>query len=225
MIRRKDSFCYIEYIRGKYILTNVEQIKVMFNGMTITEREKIKNNDFRTLWLMMWGLEDNYICSNSKSFEECSAKQKADALQNGYVTNGEFINLDYFLSSVTTEWYETEWEFPKGRRNYQEKEFECATREFVEETGIDIDTICIVENIIPFEELILGSNNKLYKNRYFLAYTNNTKQDLTKFQTSEVSKMEWKTLDACLQSIRPYNLEKKKLINNINTILQEYCLY
>ena len=41
----------------------------------------------------------------------------------------------------------------------------------------------------------------------------------------EVSKLEWKTIDKCLESIRPYNLEKKELIQNINKVLQEYRLY
>jgi hypothetical protein len=45
------------------------------------------------------------------------------------------------------------------------------------------------------------------------------------YQTSEVSKLEWKSIEGCLQSIRPYNLEKQKLITSINKILQEYRLY
>ena len=36
------------------------------------------------------------------------------------------------------------------------------------------------------------------------------------FQKSEVSKLEWKTVEECISSIRPYNLEKKQLIININ---------
>jgi hypothetical protein len=30
-----------------------------------------------------------------------------------------------------------------------------------------------------------------------------------------VSKMEWKTYEECLNSIRPYNLEKKRLLHNV----------
>ena len=45
------------------------------------------------------------------------------------------------------------------------------------------------------------------------------------FQVTEVSKLQWKTLDECLASIRPYNLEKKGLITNINKVLMEYRLY
>jgi hypothetical protein len=48
---------------------------------------------------------------------------------------------------------------------------------------------------------------------------------LYNYQQSEVSKIEWKSLDECLESIRPYNLEKKQLIINIDKVLQEYRIY
>ena len=54
---------------------------------------------------------------------------------------------------------------------------------------------------------------------------NETFEDLDNYQVTEVSKIEWKTLDNCIESIRPYNLEKKKLITNINKVLEEYRLY
>ena len=98
-------------------------------------------------------------------------------------------------------------------------------REFEEETGISQIKITIVENIMPFEELFLGSNHKSYKHKYFLAYMNETEEYLNNFQITEVSKIEWKTINQCLESIRPYNLEKKELITNINKVLQEYRLY
>ena len=73
--------------------------------------------------------------------------------------------------------------------------------------------------------MFLGSNHKSYKHKYILGYTENHNDDLNNYQQSEVSKLEWKTLDECLESIRPYNLEKKQLIININKVLQEYRLY
>ena len=127
-----------------------------------------------------------------------------------------------------TEWNETEWEFPKGRRNQKEKDLDCALREFEEETGIKRSKLTIVENILPFEEMFIGSNHKSYKHKYFLALIDNLecdKEHLNNFQITEVSKIEWKTINKCLESIRPYNLEKKELIVNINKVLQEYRLY
>ena len=48
---------------------------------------------------------------------------------------------------------------------------------------------------------------------------------LYNYQQTEVSKIEWKSLEECLETIRPYNLEKKQLIINIDKVLQEYRLY
>jgi len=79
---------------------------------------------------------------------------------------------------------------------------------------------------MPFEEIFIGTNYKSYKHKYFLAHTTELDSKYLKnFQVSEVSKLEWKTLDECLKSIRPYNLEKKNLINQINKVLHDYKLY
>ena len=78
---------------------------------------------------------------------------------------------------------------------------------------------------MPFEEIFIGSNHKSYKHKYFLAFTEDNTDLLNGYQASEVSKLEWKTLAECLDAIRPYNLEKKQLILNINKVLQEYRLY
>ena len=64
---------------------------------------------------------------------------------------------------------------------------------------------------MPIEEIFIGSNHKSYKHKYFLAYTDHIFDSLDKYQETEVSKLEWKTLDECLECIRPYNLEKKQL--------------
>ena len=100
---------------------------------------------------------------------------------------------------------------------------------------------------MPFEEIFVGSNHKAYKHKYFLAFMNdeedetenkekekdkiqgsrftNSKYSLSNFQKTEVSKIKWKSLTSCLESIRPYNLEKKHLILNINNILKEYSIF
>ena len=45
------------------------------------------------------------------------------------------------------------------------------------------------------------------------------------FQRTEVSKMEWKNYKECMNSIRPYNIEKKRVITNIHNCLQNYHLF
>jgi 8-oxo-dGTP pyrophosphatase MutT (NUDIX family) len=223
MLRRKDSFGYIDFMRGKYSPYNVEHIQNIINEMSINEKEKILNESFESLWQEMWGNTQNIQYRS----EESASIKKFDLIKSGIFLDNVKITIKDIIEKSTTKWNETEWEFPKGRRNYQEKDLDCAFREFEEETGMSQSKITIIENIIPFEEIFIGTNHKSYKHKYFLAYSNENNSDFTleNFQKSEVSKLEWKTIDECLESIRPYSLEKKQLIININKVLQEYRLY
>ena len=221
MLRRKDSFGYIDFIRGKYSPYNIYQIQNIINEMSIKEKERILTEPFDYLWKKMWG----DVLSNQYKNEEQISYKKLELIKTGVFINNELITLKDLIDKSNTIWEETEWEFPKGRRNFKEKDLECALREFEEETGILSTRIKIVENVLPFEEIFIGTNHKSYKHKYFLAYMNDLNEDLDNYQVTEVSKIEWKTYNICLESIRPYNLEKKKLITNINKVLEEYRLY
>jgi len=226
MIRRKDSFGYIDFIRGKYSPYNIYQIQNIVNEMSTQEKELIITDTFEELWKKMWGEISNVQYKN----EELVSSKKFDIIKNGIMVDNELITLKDVVQQSKTQWIETEWEFPKGRRNGKEKDLDCALREFEEETGITKNKINIVENILPFEEIFIGTNHKSYKHKYFLAYMNtfgenDNFEELDNYQVTEVSKMEWKSIHQCLESIRPYNLEKKKLITNINKVLEEYRLY
>jgi 8-oxo-dGTP pyrophosphatase MutT (NUDIX family) len=220
MIRRKDSFGYIDFIRGKYAPNNIEQIQKSINEMSIFEKKNILTESFETLWKKLWS--DNN--KNQYRSEELSALKKFENIRNGIFINGTYITLQTLVDNSNTVWTETEWEFPKGRRNYQEKDVVCALREFEEETGINKKNISIIENLLPFEELYIGSNHKAYKHKYYVAYTSEKESLLENFQKEEVSKIEWKTIDECLDSIRPYNIEKKNIIKNVYDLLNEYTI-
>ena len=222
MIRRKDSFGYIDFIRGKYSLYNIEQIQNSINEMSVNEKKKIIEGEFDELWKNMWGTASSLELQYRN--EEITSMKKFEYIKNGIQLQDKIVTLQDLIENSHTNWYETEWEFPKGRRNYQEKDLDCALREFEEETGYSQKDISVIENILPFEEIFIGSNHKSYKHKYFLAYMNDSNNNNYNFQNSEVSKIEWKTIDECLECIRPYNLEKKNLITNIYKLLQEYRL-
>lgn len=221
MLRRKDSFGYIDFIRGKYSPYNIFQIQSIINEMSLDEKQNILTTPFEELWKTMWGETNN----GQYKGEEHGANKKFDTIKQGVNINNELITLEDIVNKSTTTWNETEWEFPKGRRNYKERDLDCSLREFEEETGIESCLINVIDNILPFEEIYIGTNYKSYKHKYFLAYMDTTDEHLDNFQKTEVSKLEWKTIDKCLEAIRPYNLEKKQLIININKVIQEYRLY
>ena len=66
MIRRKDSFGYIDFIRGKYSPYNINQIQNIVNEMSIHEKERIANENFDSLWKIMWGDTNNVQYKNEE---------------------------------------------------------------------------------------------------------------------------------------------------------------
>ena len=219
MIRRKDSLGYVDFMRGKYSLYNKMYLQNIINEMTLNEKARLLTGDFDTLWNDLWG-ENVGIQYRS---EERTSREKLETLSLGLITGGQEYSLASLIADSTTSWEETEWGFPKGRRNYQEKDIAAALREFEEETGYSKSGLRLVQNLMPFEEIFTGSNYKSYKHRYFIAHCGSSAQGT--FQSTEVSKLEWKTLDEAVNIIRPYNLEKIAVIERVGKILDQYRLY
>jgi|UniRef100_A0A6C0IN44 8-oxo-dGTP pyrophosphatase MutT (NUDIX family) len=223
MIRRKDTLGFIDFMRGKYSLCNKDYIKNMVLQMTVEEREMLKTHSFQDLWIKVWG--NNNLSGQYKN-EESSSKEKFNLLRKGIVIKSKKYTLSTIIDECKdTVWEEQEWGFPKGRRNYQEKDHDCALREFSEETGYSKNSIHTIENIFPFDEIFTGSNYKSYKHKYFVAFMN-TKDTLqtNKYQRSEVGKMDWKSYRDCMKVIRSYNLEKKRVLTNIYKTLSKFPL-
>ena len=82
MIRRKDSFGYIDFIRGKYTHHNTNHLLNIIDEMSVDEKKIILEKPFEELWLKMWG-ETNYI-SNQYKIEEIDAKNKFDKTLNSF---------------------------------------------------------------------------------------------------------------------------------------------
>ena len=220
MIRRKHSLGFVEFMRGKYPLYNYNYLLNIFNEMSVYEKEKIKNSSFDELWNYLWG--DNVGIQYRG--EEKTSREKYESLIIGIETK-ESYNLELLINNSNTVWIEPEWGFPKGRRNFQEKDLNCALREFEEETGYLKSNVKLVQNIIPYEEIFTGSNMKSYKHKYFLGYIDPSIEMTNTFQETEVSEVKWLNYTECIDKIRPYNLEKINILNKVNKVLQEYSLY
>jgi 8-oxo-dGTP pyrophosphatase MutT (NUDIX family) len=220
MIRRKHSLGFVEFMRGKYPLYNYHYLLNIFNEMSVYEKEKIKNSSFDELWNYLWG--DNVGIQYRG--EEKTSREKYESLIIGIETK-ESYNLELLINNSNTVWIEPEWGFPKGRRNFQEKDLNCALREFEEETGYLKSNVKLVQNIIPYEEIFTGSNMKSYKHKYFLGYIDPSIEMTNTFQETEVSEVKWLNYTECIDKIRPYNLEKINILNKVNKVLQEYSLY
>ena len=214
MIRRKDTLGYIDFMRGKFDLKQKQYIMNMILQMTKAE----KNN-----------LLQKYTMVKEKKGTIPHIRERILELINGYTNElGEFYDLQSLVveSRLYSDWDEPEWGFPKGRRNPQENDYDCAVREFSEETGYSTNVLTNVRNIVPMEETFTGSNYNSYRHKYYLmniSYENSIAAH--KFQKSEVSGMGWWPLATCLEKIRPYNLEKIQVIKNIDECLQKTRMF
>ena len=220
MIKRKDTLGYVDFLRGRYSLHNKLYLLNIINEMTIEEKIKIRSMDFDSLWNELW------FGSSSSQYrnEGRISKEKFEKLNTGIIINKNIVTLESLIKESKTRWIETEWGFPKGRRNYNEKDLTCAIREFEEETGYKNNDFNIVYNILPYEEIFTGSNFKSYKHKYFICKLKSNIVNQTGFQKSEVSDMQWKSYEECLDSIRPYNIEKKDIIYKLNKVLNKFIV-
>jgi len=221
MIQRTDSFGFVEFIRGKYSVYNCQYIKNIIDEMTVCEKNNILTKPFNELWSSLWG---EYSGIQYRGEEQVS-KNKFLQLKNGVeMSSGVKYNLETLISSSTTKWETAEWGFPKGRRNHQEKDLDCGFREFEEETGYDKFSLKQIHNVIPYEEIFIGSNIKSYKNKYYLSYMSRDTIQKNEYQTSEVKNMKWLSYKECMEIIRPYNVEKKNIITSVNNTLNKFLI-
>ena len=252
LIRRKDTLGFVDFMRGKYSIYNKEYILNMIKQMTNEEKRRLLNDSFSKLWNDLWGCPSVKMggdptattCAVSEvkagysvkphssrnmtdhyNAEEQNSRNKFESLKSGIYTKTECYTLEDLIQMTEEKWTEAEWGFPKGRRNYQEKDHDCAVREFCEETGYSLDKLILLKNIQPFEEIFTGSNYKSYKHKYYLTYMNYHDTLTTRhLQACEVSESAWMSFDQCYSAIRSYNIEKKRLLISVEKMLSENVL-
>ena len=216
LIQRKDTLGFVEFLRGKYNLDNIDYIKQLISIMTEKERKNIVQYDFDKLWNCLWMNQNN-----KKYFNEYEiSKKKFYILKQGYRYNNILIKLVELEQAIDILYLNPEWGFPKGRRNLYESDFDCAKREFEEETSIKSEDYKIL-NMDTYVETFFGSNNIKYKHIYYIATINNNKLKIgldmnNENQISEISNIQWFTFEDAYNIIRPYNQEKKKIFKKIN---------
>jgi 8-oxo-dGTP pyrophosphatase MutT (NUDIX family) len=204
MIRRKDSMSFAEFMRGKYDPTNIDYVSVLIKNMTLKEQAGIASDSFETLWKQLWG-DDRTSADFAPSRDRFNQLDRVKLMRD---------NL--------SEYVEPEWGFPKGRRNINEDDMNCAVREFQEETGIHTRNIRINWDIKPLEEVFTGSNKVRYKHVYYVAKYIPSKfetEDDAIHQNKEVKDVQWFNYQDAQDKIRGCNVERKELFKRLNQII------
>lgn len=222
MVQRKDSLSYVEFMRGKYELENKQYIMRLFSNMTEEERNRLRRNNFVELWNEMWCKGDELGTKNfNKEFVE--AQEKFSLINKGYYIKSSdklaLININYMLENTKSEYEETEWGFPKGRRNVNENDICCALREFTEETGFNSESLALCWHMKPYEEIFSGTNKKRYKHVYYIAEYIGYDDNQSNPSCKEIKNVKWFNYEDSQDKIRDINIERKELLKRLNQII------
>lgn len=242
MIQRKDTYSYVEFIRGIYSLYNIEYLKKIIENMTKIEILKIMNYNFDSLWDDFWSIKridtkhlinnlssinDTYQIDKNRKRSERSKKTFEKSKQK-FIQLKQLNILKQIIKEYPPKWDTPEWGFPKGRRNIKETDDKCAIREFKEETNLSEEDFTIRSDIKQFVEIYNGSNNLKYKHIYFIAevsknnekcnniYSNNRNLN----QNFEISDINWFSYNDALNKIRPYHYRKCQILTRLYLLLK-----
>tara|TARA_Y100001958_G_scaffold159682_1_gene162420 strand:- start:6285 stop:6989 length:705 start_codon:yes stop_codon:yes gene_type:complete len=207
MINRKDSLCYIDFIRGKYNINDYNYINKLFSRMSNKEIDNIKNKSFEELWKNLWNIK--YDVHKKKEYK--ISEKKINKIKKNY-------------NFPVSKYENSEWEFPKGKKNSNEPNKIAACRELEEETNIKKNDYKIINNIIPISETINAENNINYKNIYYLGLCLNDSNifinDKNIDQVNEIKNVKFLERDEAISLIRDYNISKINIINNIFNLIE-----
>lgn len=153
MIQRKDSFAYIDFLRGKYDLENTTYIQTLFENMSTDEVEDLRSGTSHyELWSALWSSAARPDPVAAAKFEE-------------FMSNATLRSI---LDEAKGRATGPEWGFPKGRRQPGETELATAMREFEEEIGIPASKYVFISNV-PIEETFVGTDGVTYRHKYYVA--------------------------------------------------------
>jgi 8-oxo-dGTP pyrophosphatase MutT (NUDIX family) len=226
LIQRKDSVSYIDLIHGNY---RESQLYFMLQDISEVERERVLTYDYDILWhdLHSTPAEGDSYQYGKEIFEKIKPHLK-----------------ELFAEVPTADPLDRNlWLFPKGKINWKdlpdtentkgpESPFECALREFTEETnGIDLmKTNATLRYTDPIVERYLGSNSKNYQTDYFVFNQEDEGElptitpfsveqtPIRELSVGEIQRIKWVTLDELDQYLRP---ERQQLVEYIENNIPE----
>jgi ADP-ribose pyrophosphatase YjhB (NUDIX family) len=221
LIQRRHSIGFMDFIRGKYKIDNVDQINSLFQYMHESEIELLKIKTFEDLWKEIWNNDKNRIENLKKEY--IIAQEKFNKLKNSISGVDVELNLDFYIKNIKPLYSFLEWGFPKGRKDKNETTLDCALREFSEETNIKLENINVINELEPIEENLIGTNGIKYRHIYYIAeIKKNTNFEIQ--NNNEIGNIGFFQYNTAQNLLRDYHIEKKNILEQIYMYYLEILL-
>lgn len=210
IVQRKHSLGYMEFMRGRYSIDNIDTLIHLVEQMSPNEISDITKKDFDNLWNGLWDL--NNIKNKNHHKEYVQSKHKFYQIK---------LNYPNIFTDIKPLYSFNEWGFPKGRRESYESDLVCAIREFEEETGLEETSYNVLEKCKSIRENLTGTNGVHYAHNYFLSIINDNSNN--KDETNrEIGQRQVLNILQCLDKIRPYHKNKIRIIKHIYTVINDF---
>ena len=201
LVERKDTIAFISIVQGTF--AGCKALTELVKELTCNERLNLLHLSFDELWKIAGSARKNKIY--------CERKFQSVLPQ-----------LKILFPIIPCQYNEANYIMPKGRLKYNESTIDCAVREFSEETGYPKKDIQVLYNYPFFVDDFIGSDNKTYRNIFYIATIKENAKLLYKLgqnaaQSKEVGNMGWFTLSESMDLIRD-NQKKRILIESCDYI-------
>jgi 8-oxo-dGTP pyrophosphatase MutT (NUDIX family) len=153
MTRRRDTFSYECILRGHY---TPEVLREYVQNTTQEERERLMRYPFDALWKDLWVSTKRRLFRMEYRKANDLFDRNIDAIRQ-MICECPRVGTDV-------------WEFPKGRMFSEESGFQCALREFEEETNIKRTCVSVIKSAGTHEDNYEGTDHNMYRSVYFIGY-------------------------------------------------------
>lgn len=213
MIRRQHTIPFMDFVRGRY--NNMDDVHKMFSRMTVGEIAELGSaaelgaaRRIEPVWRKLWSMSADHPLGKNQRAEVALTESKFSQLDVGKLVE-EYLPL----ADETTE-----WGFPKGRRESEETEEECAVREFMEETGFKQRDFKLL-NVPPVVEEYRGTDGRLYQHIYYILRLSQWVREPRNFSSYEVAEVGLFSYDDAIERIKDYHKEKREVLSEVNNQL------
>ena len=216
-VGKRYSIGYLELLLGHYQLHDLGLLVRLIEDTTVKEREWILHEDFENLYYNFWGRWDSAHKDNFRM-----SRKKFETLRQGYSQDNYFFSWDRIIRNAHSQYPQPVKEFPKGRKKRgckNESDFDCAIREFTEETGLEPTSYVLIPHTKPFVMKFVGMDGCMYENTFYVVKFHN-KENLDSRQSSETCGVSWMTFEQALSDLRPHEKEKHDLLQRVHEYLQ-----
>jgi 8-oxo-dGTP pyrophosphatase MutT (NUDIX family) len=216
LVRGRYSYEYAEFVHGRYSRKNLRGVRDLLDAMSVNERLDLFSLNFKQMWYRIWLTADRQELYNRKLSKFQTTWMKDDS--------GKYLRKLVQESQTDPGSRQQRgggirWEFPKGRRRFnQEPDINCAVREFEEESGIAKRDYQILPDFRRRASFVhMGVR---YVTVYYVAVTRRDIQpriDLRDMnQVAEVSEVRWMDIE----QIRLIDTPTKRLETTVGPVFK-----